>query len=104
MDGRHSPLPVLPRRASLSARRRLAGWLVALAGLPSLTVLLAYGRARAGLSSTLLLYLLLVVVVASVGGIWPALLAAFGGSLLANWYFTPPFYTLSIEHPQNVLA
>ncbi|MDM4784588.1 DUF4118 domain-containing protein, partial [Micromonospora sp. b486] len=33
---------------------------------------------------------------ALVGGLWPALVAALGGSLLLNWFFTPPYRTLTI--------
>ena len=34
------------------------------------------------------------MVVALVGGVLPAVVAVVGGFLLANWYFTPPFYEL----------
>jgi two-component system sensor histidine kinase KdpD len=33
-----------------------------------------------------------VVVVAVVGGFWPAVLAAVTSSLLLNWYFTLPLF------------
>ncbi|SCF20138.1 His Kinase A (phospho-acceptor) domain-containing protein [Micromonospora carbonacea] len=38
------------------------------------------------------------------GGLWPALVAALGGSLLLNWYFTPPYNTLTIAEADNLLA
>ena len=57
-----------------------------------------------GLPSVLLLYLLVVVVVSAVGGIWPALAAAVAGFLLTNWYFTPPLYTFTIGEGENLLA
>ena len=38
----------------------------------------------------MLLFLLLVVAVAAVGGLWPGLAAAVGGFLLVNWFFIQP--------------
>ncbi len=52
----------------------------------------------------MLLFLLLVVVVSAVGGLWPALAAAIGGFLLVNWYFIPPLYTFTIGEGENILA
>ena len=52
----------------------------------------------------LLLYLVLAIVVALVGGALPAIVAVLGGFVLANWYFTPPFYGLHISDVENVLA
>ena len=54
--------------------------------------------------SVLLLYLLAVVAVAAVGGVWPALGAAVAAFLLVNWYFTPPLYTFTISEGENILA
>jgi two-component system, OmpR family, sensor histidine kinase KdpD len=42
--------------------------------------------------------------VALVGGFVPALLAAVAGSLLLNYYFTPPIHQLTIAETNNVLA
>jgi two-component system sensor histidine kinase KdpD len=88
----------------LSPRRQLWGWVVAAVGLPLLTLLLIQLRSEIGLPSVLLLYLLLAMAVALVGGVFPALAAVIGGSLLANWYFTVPYNQLTIAHPENVLA
>jgi len=44
------------------------------------------------------------VVVALVGGLYPALFAAVVTSLLLNFYFIPPLYTFTIQQPNNVLA
>ena len=43
-------------------------------------------------------------VVAAIGGLLPALLAAISGSLLANFYFTPPVHTFTIAEGENLLA
>ena len=90
--------------SGLSLVRRISGLGLALGGLPLLTLGLANLRHHLGLPSDLLLYLVLVVGVAIIGGWWPALIAAIGASLFVNWYFTPPFYTFTIAELQNVLA
>ena len=98
----------LPRRprltAVLSPRRRLLGWMAAAASLPLLTVVLAHLRDRVSLPGDLLLYLLAVVVIATIGGLWPAGVAAIAAALLANWYFTPPIHTWTIADAVNVIA
>jgi two-component system sensor histidine kinase KdpD len=87
----------------VSARRQLAGLLAAVAGLPLLTLALHAGH---GLSLTddILLVLAAVVGVALVGGLWPALLAAVGGFLLLNYFFTPPLHTLTVATEANLVA
>lgn len=95
----------LPRRSrGLTVRRRLAGTALAAALLPALTVTLAAVRSAFTLPSQMLIFLLAVVVVALVGGLWPALAAAVAASLLLNWFFTPPFHTLTVAEGNNVLA
>ena len=42
--------------------------------------------------------------VALVGGLAPALIAAVAGSVLLNYYFTPPLHTLTISETNNALA
>ncbi|MEV4542002.1 DUF4118 domain-containing protein [Micromonospora echinaurantiaca] len=89
--------------AALSRRRRLLGFALAALGLPVLTLLLTV-LPDLTLASDILLFLAGVVAVALVGGLWPALVAALGGSLILNWFFTPPFHTLTIAEPDNLLA
>jgi two-component system sensor histidine kinase KdpD len=86
----------------LSRRRRLAGFALAAGGLPLLT-LLAH-LAGLGLDDDIVLFLAAVVGVALVGGLWPALLAAVGGFLLLNYFFTPPLHTLAIGTADNLVA
>jgi two-component system, OmpR family, sensor histidine kinase KdpD len=88
----------------IDARRRLAGILLAAAGLPLLTLLLTVARHHLSLTDDLLIYLLAVVVLAVIGGFWPAVLAAVAASVLLNWYFTPPLHTFTIDRPENLLA
>ncbi|MEO6512362.1 MAG: DUF4118 domain-containing protein, partial [Nocardioides sp.] len=95
----------LPRaRGSLSRRRRVRGYLLAVVLPPLLSLLLSPARHDLNLISDVLLFLLLTVVVALVGGLAPALIAAVAGSLLLNYYFTPPLHTLSIRETNNSLA
>jgi two-component system sensor histidine kinase KdpD len=89
---------------SLTARRRIAGWVLALAGVPLLTALLLLLDDALGLPSDLMLFLGMVVATAIVGGRWPALVAAGGGFLLLNWFFTPPVGSLTVGHSENLLA
>jgi len=92
------------RSAGLSPRRQLFGASVALVGLPALTAGLVPLRDDLAVESALLLYLLVVVATAAVGGVWPALAAAVAAVGLVNWFFTPPYYELSIAEGEHVLA
>ncbi|MGW7482715.1 DUF4118 domain-containing protein [Nonomuraea muscovyensis] len=91
-------------RAALTRTRRLAGWAVAALGLPLLTAVLTPFRDVLSLPSDILLFLCLIVGVALIGGMWPAITAAVGGSLLLNWFFTRPTGRLAIADPDNILA
>ncbi|MBL8774799.1 MAG: sensor histidine kinase KdpD [Acidimicrobiales bacterium] len=102
-DGELPPLP-RARSATLSLRRQLAGLALALAGVPLLTLLLANTREVFDLPADMLVYLLLVVAVATVGGAIPAVLCAVTGSLALNWFFTPPLYTFTIDKGENAFA
>ncbi len=44
------------------------------------------------------------MIVALVGGVRPALIWAITGSLLLNFFFTPPVHTFTIKDPNNALA
>ena len=91
-------------RGGLALRRRLAGYGLTAAGLPALTAGLAALRGQLALSTDITLFLAAVVAVALVGGLYPALVAAIAGSLLLNFYFTPPIHQWTISAPENVLA
>jgi two-component system sensor histidine kinase KdpD len=89
---------------ALSSRRRLAGFAMAIIGIPLLTSALLLIAGNLSLASAILLFLAAVIAVALVGGLWPALLAAIGASLLINYYFTPPLHTFAIAGRENLLA
>jgi two-component system sensor histidine kinase KdpD len=90
--------------SGLSPRRQVAGAVLAVVGLPSLTVLLNALQPHLNLSDDLLIYLVAVVAVTVVGGFWPAVVAAVGACLLLNWFFTAPVHTFTIAEPRNLLA
>ena len=96
--------PARRRPTALHPRRIAAGAAVGAILLPALTGVLAVLRDELSLPSVLLLYLLAVVLVSAIGGLWPALAAAVAGFLLVNWYFTPPLYTFTIAEGENLLA
>ncbi|GIF22983.1 two-component system sensor histidine kinase KdpD [Actinoplanes tereljensis] len=89
--------------AALSRGRRIAGFVATLAGLPALTGLLHAGPSLS-LTNDILLFLAAVVGVSLIGGLWPALLAAIFGSLLLNYFFTPPIGRFTIAEGDNLLA
>ncbi|GAT69426.1 sensor histidine kinase KdpD [Planomonospora sp. ID91781] len=98
--GRRHP----PRsRAALTRTRRIAGWCMAVLGVPALAAAMVPLDGLT-LSSRILLFLLMVVGVALVGGRWPAITAAMGGFALLNWFFTPPLRTLVVARTENLLA
>ena len=92
------------RLPHLSARRQAAGWLLTIIGIPLLTVLLSQFDGRLNLSTEMLLFLVLVVVVSIVGGFWPAIVAAVVASLAVNWFFTEPVHTFTIAEGENLVA
>jgi two-component system sensor histidine kinase KdpD len=93
-----------PRGVMLSPRRRILAWSLAILAPPLLTLLLANVRDALTLPSDLLAFLLVVVVVAALGGFVPAFVCAVTGFLLANWYFTPPYYEFTIAEGENLVA
>lgn len=96
-----APLRVGPE---LGPVRAAGGWAIATVGTPALAwVLLATGEWH-DLPLEVLLFLLLTVAAAVVGGLWPALVAAVASSLVINWFFTEPYRTLTISDPQNLVA
>ena len=92
------------RRGGLSLGRRAAGFILSIAALPLLTWLLLALDSDVSLSTDIVAFLLLVVAVALVGGLFPALLAAVGGFLLLNYFFTPPVQTFSVAKREDLVA
>ena len=62
------------------------------------------GRDHFAKAQWALLYLLVVVIVASVAGTWPAVLAAGLAFLAWNFFFLPPYHTFAIRDPKDLLS
>jgi two-component system sensor histidine kinase KdpD len=102
MGGRWSLLP--RHRGGITTRRQVAGFALAAVLAPLLTLGLTQTRSGANLTTDVLLFLVAVIAVALVGGFLPALAEAIIGSLLLNYYFTPPIHQWTIAQGNNVLA
>ncbi|MER5933635.1 sensor histidine kinase KdpD [Streptomyces sp. NPDC002054] len=96
-------LPVA-RGARLARPRIIWGWLTGIVGPALLTVLLSQVVPDLGLANDMLLFLTFTVAAALLGGLLPALASAAFGSLLLNYYFTPPLHQLTISDPKNIVA
>ncbi|MDX6245785.1 MAG: two-component system, OmpR family, sensor histidine kinase KdpD [Frankiales bacterium] len=95
-------LPQLAR--GLSRRRQLLACLLGGLGLLAVTALLAQLRGELTLASIELVYLVVVIAVALVGGLVPAVAAAVLASGAVNYWFTPPLYSFTISDRNNALA
>jgi two-component system sensor histidine kinase KdpD len=91
-------------RAALTGTRRISGWALALFGMPLITALVLLVSDSLTLDLEILIFLLAVVCVALVGGMLPAVFAAFWGFGLLNWFFTPPERSLTVAEPENLAA
>ncbi|MFI7014453.1 ATP-binding protein [Streptomyces sp. NPDC050164] len=96
-------LPIA-RGARLGRARIIWGWLVGVLGPLLLAFVLTHIDTGPDLTSDVLLFLALTVGAALLGGLLPALASATAGSLLLNWYFTPPVHTWTIADPENIVA
>ncbi|SKC41636.1 sensor histidine kinase [Plantibacter cousiniae (nom. nud.)] len=89
---------------ALSARRHIAGFALALIGGPLVTWLLHLARTEESITSEVLSYQLLVVLVALVGGFWPAVFAAVLSGVTLDFVFVQPLYTVTIDDPAHLVA
>ena len=92
------------RVLGLPAGRRWLGAVLAVVGLAVLTAVFRSSGPEVQLSTALLSYLALTVVVAAVGGIWPSVVVAVAGVAASNWFVTQPFGTWIVHSFQDVLA
>ena len=88
----------------LSRSRQVAGLALGVLLPVLLTVVLRTFHDPDQLPLDVLLFLAVTVLVALVGGLLPALLAAVSGFLLMNWFFTPPVGRFTISERTNVVA
>ncbi|MCB5166460.1 sensor histidine kinase KdpD [Streptomyces bambusae] len=90
--------------ARLGRTRIVWGWLTGIVGPALLTLLLSQVVPDLGLANDMLLFLTFTVAAALLGGLVPALASAAFGSLLLNYFFTPPLYQLTVSDPRNIVA
>lgn len=93
-------LPASP----LSKRRKIWGFIAALTVGPLLTFLLVSLRSPESIIGDVLAYQLLVIVIALIGGRWPALYTAILSGLSLDFFFIQPYHTVSISEPLHVIA
>lgn len=101
--GGRAPLPRVAGTA-LSVRRRALGFALAIIGGPLLTWLLVAGRSAESITSDVLAYQLLVVLVSLLGGLWPAVFAAIMSGLTLDYFFVEPLYTVTVADPLHAWA
>lgn len=100
--GRSFSLPRLG--GALSRKRLIVGFAIALIAGPLLSWVLTSFRTDSSITSDVLAYQLLVIVVALIGGIWPGLFSAILSGLTLNFLFVEPRFTLTISDPRQLLA
>ena len=84
--------------------RLVSGWVLAVLAPAVATVMGVWCAPLFGLSTDVVLFFLAIVLVALVGGLGPALLAAVVGGLLLNYFLTPPLYSFTIADRENVIT
>ncbi|GAC1488986.1 MAG: hypothetical protein NVS2B15_06270 [Pseudarthrobacter sp.] len=96
---------MLPKAAplTLGRARTTAGFILA-ALLPALATSMLSLAPDLNLATHVLVHLTGVMVVAFVGGLWPAVAAALLDSLLLNYFETDPVGTFSVKDPQVIFA
>ena len=91
-------------RVLLPLRRRQLAWAAAVAAPLVITLALVPIRSSLQLSGVLLCNLLVVVGVALLGGIRPAVLATAVSFVASDFFYAPPFYSLRVGQLVDVLA
>ena len=91
-------------RFGLGVGRQLLGLVVGAVSLVVLTLLLTHSRSTFNYSSEILFYLAVVVAVALVGGLIPAVLIAIAAAASLNWYFIPPIHQWTIAERNNIVT
>jgi two-component system sensor histidine kinase KdpD len=101
---RNAPKRQTMGHSGVSSRRTVVAWVLILAGLPALIAAALPLREHTALSTLLLLALAMVLVIAAIGGTIAGAVAAVFASLLVNWFFVPPYNTLTISEFENAIA
>ncbi|MFH8385221.1 DUF4118 domain-containing protein [Kitasatospora sp. NPDC018058] len=98
------PAPRRRRPALVPVRRRRLAWLLGPTGAVALTWALSPLRESLGLSGVLLCLLLVVAGTARLGGLLPAAGSTAAGALAADYFFTAPWNSLTVDRGADVAA
>ena len=90
--------------ARLSTTLSRHGYVLAVAAIAVSTAIFLLGRGSFAKGQWALLYLLIILLVASVAGTGPGLLAAVLAFFAWNFFFLPPYHTLEIHDPKDWLS
>ena len=88
----------------LARNRRWLGFTLAVLAPLVTTVIGVLLRDQLSLSTEVVGYFLVIVLVALVGGLGPALVAALLSGVLLNFYFVAPIHTLTIAETENLIT
>lgn len=80
------------------------GYVLAVLAVVVSTLIFLPGRDTFAKGQWALLYLLVILLVASAAGVWPAVLAAVLAFLVWNFFFLPPYHTFAIGDPKDWLS
>lgn len=92
------------RRTPRPALRRLSAWGAAIAVPAFLTAAFTLFGGSLDFSTLSSLYLVGVLAVSLLGGMWPAAMCALASALALNYCFTPPVHSFTIAEPKNILS
>ncbi len=87
-----------------NTKRGLAGLFFGIFGLSLATAILKFFQFEQYLYNVALVFILVVLLVASRFGLWPGIAISILGFLCFNYFFIPPFHTLYIESFAGVIA
>jgi two-component system sensor histidine kinase KdpD len=92
------------QKSAIPWARRLVALACAVVTLPLFTWILTVSRSSLSLSTDILVYLVVVLGVATLGGFVVGIAAAIAAFLLENYYFAPPIHTFTVGRPDDVVS
>ena len=92
------------QKSAVPWSRRLLGLACGAAALPLFTWILSEFRSSLSLSTDFLVYLVIVLGLAALGGAIVGIVAGLVAYLLENYYFIVPIHTLSVSRPDDFVA
>ncbi|WP_066517505.1 ATP-binding protein [Curtobacterium ammoniigenes] len=95
----------LPRLGgSLTPARIISAFVLAIVVGPLLTLVMSVFRSPDAITVEVLAYQMLVLLVALVGGFWPAVFAAVLSGLSLDFFFVQPLYRITVQRPWHLAA